>query len=267
NGTINPATEIVEENNYYPFGLKHQGYNELPGDGYKYKFLNKEYEDSFGLNVTETDYRQYDSALGRFNVMDALGEIAYDLTPYRYGFNNPVFWQDRTGLFENWYEAIQFMLDNGFTGTIFRSEHSDNLVIGGTGEYMGRFWENFYETSYTPIEVGQGGGSSGGGSASGANNTSASNSTGSGSPNFVDRANWVVGTMGTGLEYTPGSFRVTNGAYNGNVFSPKYYASGWTGGSVARINTYNIAKIGKGLGQATFGAGILIDAYGLSTGQ
>src|SRR5690606_7652995 len=70
-----------------------------------------------------------------------------------------------------------------------------------------------------------------------------------------------------GLEYTPGSFRVTNGAYNGNVFSPKYYASGWTGGSVARINTYNIAKIGKGLGQATFGAGILIDAYGLSTGQ
>src|SRR5690606_17332406 len=27
NGTIEPATEIVEENNYYPFGLKHEGYN------------------------------------------------------------------------------------------------------------------------------------------------------------------------------------------------------------------------------------------------
>jgi len=29
NGVINPATEIIEENNYYPFGLKHKGYNEL----------------------------------------------------------------------------------------------------------------------------------------------------------------------------------------------------------------------------------------------
>ena len=57
NGTIEPATEIIEENNYYPFGLKHKGYNELAGNGYKYKFLNKEeYEDSFALNVTETDF-------------------------------------------------------------------------------------------------------------------------------------------------------------------------------------------------------------------
>src|SRR5690554_8025910 len=37
NGVINPATEIIEENNYYPFGLKHQGYNNLPGAGYKNK--------------------------------------------------------------------------------------------------------------------------------------------------------------------------------------------------------------------------------------
>src|SRR5690554_73319 len=113
NGVINPATEIVEENNYYPFGLKHQGYNNLPGDGYKYKFLNKEYEDSFGLNVTETDFRQYDAAIGRFNVMDALSELAPNYTPYRYGFNNPVFWSDPSGLFESWDAARRYQLSNG----------------------------------------------------------------------------------------------------------------------------------------------------------
>src|SRR5690606_7654507 len=80
--------------------------NELPGDGYKYKLLNREYEDSFALNVTETDYRQYDAVLGRFNVMDILSEMAPDHTPYRYGFNNPVFWQDAVGLFES-YGAAQ----------------------------------------------------------------------------------------------------------------------------------------------------------------
>ena len=68
----------------------------MPGEGYKYKFLNKEYEDNFGLNVTETDFRQYDAAIGRFSVMDALSEMAPNYTPYRYGFNNPIVWQDET---------------------------------------------------------------------------------------------------------------------------------------------------------------------------
>src|SRR5690554_7983609 len=81
--------------------------------GYKYKFLNKEYEDSFGLNVTETDFRQYDAAIGRFNVMDALGELAPNHTPYRYGFNNPIVWQDRTGLFETRADAMSFAEKNG----------------------------------------------------------------------------------------------------------------------------------------------------------
>src|SRR5690606_34279407 len=43
NGTIEPATEILEENNYYPFGLKHKGYNEIVNSNRseaaeKYKF-------------------------------------------------------------------------------------------------------------------------------------------------------------------------------------------------------------------------------------
>ena len=115
NGTIDSATEILEENNYYPFGLRHQGYNDIANSNRseaaeQYKYNGKEYEDSFGLNVTETDFRQYDSALGRFNVMDALSELAPNYTPYRYGFNNPIFWSDATGLFES-YGAAQRWID------------------------------------------------------------------------------------------------------------------------------------------------------------
>src|SRR5690606_9838096 len=87
------------------------------------------------------------------------------------------------------------------------------------------------------------------------------------SPNFLDGANWLVGTTGTVLENTPGSFRFTNGAYNGDVFSPKFYASGWTGGSVARIKTYNLAKIGKAVGNVGSAVGMATDIYGFSTGQ
>ncbi|WP_376786444.1 hypothetical protein [Chryseobacterium arthrosphaerae] len=35
--------EVLEENNYYPFGLKHEGYNTLPGNAsYNYKYNGKE---------------------------------------------------------------------------------------------------------------------------------------------------------------------------------------------------------------------------------
>ncbi|WP_177175267.1 hypothetical protein [Chryseobacterium taichungense] len=35
--------EVLEENDYYPFGLKHEGYNVLAGNSaYQYKYNGKE---------------------------------------------------------------------------------------------------------------------------------------------------------------------------------------------------------------------------------
>ncbi|SFO40042.1 RHS repeat-associated core domain-containing protein [Paenimyroides ummariense] len=152
NGTINPATEILEENNYYPFGLQHTGYNDIANscrneEAEAYKFLNKEYEDSFALNVTETDFRHYDSALGRFNVLDPMAELAPDFTPYRYGFNNPVFWEDSTGLFETEEQARAFALDNdigNYKLSFNRESKGYTLTIIG-GEFDGRSFYDFVE--------------------------------------------------------------------------------------------------------------------------
>src|SRR5690606_23868849 len=221
NGTIEPATEIVEENNYYPFGLKHQGYNELPGDGYKYKFLNKEYESSFGLNVTETDFRQYDAALGRFNVMDALSELAPNYTPYRYGFNNPVFWQDATGLFETYGQAMKFLEDNNLNGKISFLDDDDPsqgftvTVIGG--EFDGTTFYNFSEL-LPDVIVGSDGDGSGGGSDSG----SASNSKGSDHKGlqFTEFAYSVAGAYGEAAGKS-GKYTQTNG--NTGNFNDRSY--------------------------------------------
>jgi RHS repeat-associated protein len=103
-GTVaTPTLQIDEENNYYPFGLKHKGYNiatPSTNEGLKYKYNGKELQDELGLNVTAMDYRQYDSAIGRFNSMDKLSELTYDISPYRFALNNPIFWADPTGLSE-----------------------------------------------------------------------------------------------------------------------------------------------------------------------
>jgi RHS repeat-associated protein len=92
--------------NLYPFGLKHKGYNNVTSSNgnsvaNKFKYNGKEYEKSLGLNVTEMDFRQYDNALGRFYNPDRLAELAPSITPYRFGFNNPIYFNDPSGLWEN----------------------------------------------------------------------------------------------------------------------------------------------------------------------
>jgi len=100
NGSINPATEILEENHYYPFGLEQAGYNELVNscrneEAEQYKYNGKEYEDSFGLNSYEMDLRQYDPAMARWVVQDPV--IHHDYSPYSAFDNNPVYWSDPSG--------------------------------------------------------------------------------------------------------------------------------------------------------------------------
>lgn len=47
------------------------------------------------------DFRMYDNAIGRFYNIDVMTEIMPSLSPYRFGFNNPVIWKDPTGLLED----------------------------------------------------------------------------------------------------------------------------------------------------------------------
>ncbi|MDO5655071.1 MAG: RHS repeat-associated core domain-containing protein [Flavobacteriaceae bacterium] len=67
---------------------------------YEHTARSAEWQDELGLNVTAMDYRNYDMAIGRFMNPDALSEISMSWSPYRFAFDNPVFWSDPTGLYE-----------------------------------------------------------------------------------------------------------------------------------------------------------------------
>src|SRR5690606_39051231 len=91
--TIDSASEILEENNYYPFGLKHQGYNEIANNNRseaaeKYKYGGKEWNDELGLDLYDFHARNYDPAIGRWLNVDPLVEET--MTPYQYVHNNPI---------------------------------------------------------------------------------------------------------------------------------------------------------------------------------
>lgn len=97
---VTQALEIIEENNYYPFGLKHEGYNPpnlLLGnnEAQKFKFQDKELQDELGLGVYDFVLRQYDPALGRMLQVDPVSH--HSQSPYTAFDNNPVFWTDPDG--------------------------------------------------------------------------------------------------------------------------------------------------------------------------
>jgi RHS repeat-associated protein len=114
--------EILEENNYYPFGLKHEGYNtDNKQLNYKYKYNGKELQDELGLNMIAMDFRQYDSTIGRFVGMDRLSELAFSITPYRFAYNNPIYFSDPTGLFETRKEARAYRREHNISGSIVKN--------------------------------------------------------------------------------------------------------------------------------------------------
>ncbi|MFW0739985.1 RHS repeat-associated core domain-containing protein, partial [Flavobacterium sp. T12S277] len=90
---------IKEENNYYPFGLKHEGYNTVKtGVENKYKYNGKELQDELQLNVYDYGARNYDAAIGRWMNIDPLAEKSRRFNPYTYALNNPVFFIDPDGM-------------------------------------------------------------------------------------------------------------------------------------------------------------------------
>ncbi len=69
-------TVIVQENNYYPFGLEHKGYNNVVNgvENNYMTFQGQERTEDLGLNVLEYKYRMHDPAIGRFWQIDPLAE-------------------------------------------------------------------------------------------------------------------------------------------------------------------------------------------------
>jgi RHS repeat-associated protein len=131
---------ILEEHQYYPFGLEHKYYNntrkmydkvskeitlqdgskanivipqviQVANSGYQYQYNGKEWQDELGYNMYDMDMRQYDPAIARWIVQDPI--VHHNMSPYNAFDNNPVFWADPSGAAPIYNESTGQYVING----------------------------------------------------------------------------------------------------------------------------------------------------------
>ena len=99
------SSGAIQRDDYYPMGLRH---NKTVADNNINNYL---YNGGTELNTTTglymTPFRRYslsptegwrNPATGRFNGIDAMASSFSSMTPYQYAFNNPISFNDPTGL-------------------------------------------------------------------------------------------------------------------------------------------------------------------------
>ncbi|REC49723.1 DUF6443 domain-containing protein [Chryseobacterium pennipullorum] len=164
--------EIIEENNYYPFGLKHEADNPNVGNpSYQYKYNGKELQIESGMY----DYgaRMYMSDLGRWGVVDPLAEKYRKHSPYNYAVNNPIMFIDPDGrgvesTHTDKFGNVVAVIKDGDLG-VYRhngnaketkqelNENYSKENTSGGGERMGRtlVWNSFTEFDGSGKEAGK----------------------------------------------------------------------------------------------------------------
>lgn len=131
-GSVN-SSEIRREQNYYPFGLEHQGYN-----SYKYgvennlkTYQSQEFTADLDLNTHEWKFRMSDPSLGRFWQIDPLAEDYTYNSTYAFQENKLGMGTELEGK-----ELDMFYLANKVVGTYINLTGGVKKVQQGTVDHV-----------------------------------------------------------------------------------------------------------------------------------
>jgi len=267
-GQITASTEIIEENNYYPFGLKHKGYNNVVnGTHYPFGYNGKEENDELGLEWLDFGAQNYDASLGRWMNLDPLAELMRRHSPYNYAFDNPVYWIDPDGRSPEQPDDLgkdsygNTMTSGAFDAYDFSDKQNNNSKSKKNPKTD---WSKVFENQQNELNKLEQKISAQWGSNNETNNVnnvagSSDNSVKrSGISNLFTKISLGLGVSAEALKTSSSTFRILNSA---GSFDAKLYSNGWWGNQW--VSTTKISSVGKLVGGLGFGIGLFSDVIGV----
>lgn len=215
------------------------------------------------------DWRNYMPDIARFASPDPLGMIIPDWTPYRFAFNNPVYFSDPSGLSERGPQVVSDWIKDTNTGAYKfdpnakgpESTPAGFEYVGPTGSYTDKNGDTVHllagggkETELREVTV---------------------NSSGNGSStlDYVNFLNDRIGDAGSLLEHRPnqgGSIAfwtttASNRSFDGINYSRlnlRYYRNNWRGNGF----TGPTRSVSKYLSKGSVVASVLLGAIEVGNG-
>ena len=112
---VDPSGNVVQVTNYYPFGALYADASAVKGATLQqYKYNGKELDLMHGLNSYDYGARQDDPILGRWDRIDPLCEVDYNISPYAFCGGDPINRVDKDGrIWETVWDAGNLLWDVG----------------------------------------------------------------------------------------------------------------------------------------------------------
>lgn len=120
---------IQEENNYYPFGLRHE-VSSATGSYSNYKYSGKELQET---GMYDFGARFYMADIGRWGVLDPLAEQMRSYTPYNYAFNNPIRFIDPDGR-----QGTDWVHNRKTNEIYWNNDATSQATTGANETYLGK---------------------------------------------------------------------------------------------------------------------------------
>ena len=136
------AGPLVQEQSFYPYGLQMFAISDKAAlkanTPYKYNGGCELEED--GIDYYNTFYRKYDAQIGRFTGVDILAEEMNWLSPYHFGNNNPVIFNDPSGAKYSYMDGQgnKWKHPDILAGTMFAGQaYQEGYGLNGFGDMIG----------------------------------------------------------------------------------------------------------------------------------
>ena len=139
---VDHTGKIVERNDYYPFGGRHENSALSLSATNRYKFGGKETLEPVSLDMLDFGARFYDPRIARWNTQDPLAEKYFSLSPYNYCAGNPITLVDPTGMFMTDYfnlngKKVRHVDDNKTDRYLVLTTSSQESIVDQTIEAGG----------------------------------------------------------------------------------------------------------------------------------